>query len=160
LVALRGRTSLGYYKDATKTASTFRLIDGVRWSIPGDWATVDSDGAVRLLGRGSQCINTGGEKVFPEEVEETLKTYPAVADAIVVGVPDERFGERIVAAVELVDGTDATEAQLIDHVRAHLADYKAPRRVRILDSIGRSPSGKLDYRRHRDEAATWAGATV
>ncbi len=160
VLALGGRMPLGYYKDPAKTATVFKEIGGVRYSVPGDYARVRADGSIQLLGRGSVCINTGGEKVFPEEVEETLKTHPAVADAIVVGVPDERFGERIVAAVELVDGGQTTEAELIDHVRHRLADYKAPRRVRILDSIGRSPSGKLDYRRHRDEAATWAGATV
>ena len=92
-VAMRGHTPIGYYKDPEKSAATFRVIDGVRYSIPGDFATVDADGTVRLLGRGSQCINTGGEKVYPEEVEEVLKLHPTVADAAVVGVPDERFGE-------------------------------------------------------------------
>ena len=100
LVAMSGPMPLGYYKDPDKSAATFRIIDGVRYTIPGDWATVDADGTVRLLGRGSQCINTGGEKVYPEEVEEVLKLHPTVADAAVVGVPDERFGEAIKALVE------------------------------------------------------------
>ena len=97
---MRGHTPIGYYKDPEKSAATFQVIDGVRYSIPGDFATVDADGTVRLLGRGSQCINTGGEKVYPEEVEEVLKLHPTVADAAVVGVPDERFGEAITALVE------------------------------------------------------------
>ena len=99
-VALRGRTPVGYYKDEAKSASTFITFEGVRWSIPGDWAEVEADGTLRLYGRGSQCINTGGEKVYPEEVEEVLKLHPSVADAAVVGVPDERFGEAITALVE------------------------------------------------------------
>ena len=97
---MRGHTPIGYYKDPEKSAATFQVIDGVRYSIPGDFATVDADGTVRLLGRGSQCINTGGEKVYPEEVEEVLKLHPTVADAAVVGLPDERFGEAITALVE------------------------------------------------------------
>ena len=97
MVAVRGLGPVGYYKDAEKTASTFRVIDGERYSIPGDYATVEADGTLRLLGRGSVCINTGGEKVFPEEVEEVLKEHPTVRDAVVVGVPDERFGEAISA---------------------------------------------------------------
>ena len=129
LVAMRGHTPIGYYKDPEKSAATFRVIDGVRYSIPGDFATVDADGTVRLLGRGSQCINTGGEKVYPEEVEEVLKLHPTVADAAVVGVPDERFGEAITALVEPDHGAAVDEAELIDHVKAHLAGFKAPKRV-------------------------------
>ena len=110
LVAMRGHTPIGYYKDPEKSAATFRIIDGVRYSIPGDFATVDADGTVRLLGRGSQCINTGGEKVYPEEVEEVLKLHPTVADAAVVGVPDERFGEAITALVEAHAGDEISEA--------------------------------------------------
>jgi 3-oxocholest-4-en-26-oate---CoA ligase len=151
-VALRGRTPLGYYKDDAKSAATFVVVDGVRYSIPGDWAEVDADGAVRLLGRGSQCINTGGEKVYPEEVEEALKTHPAVVDAVVVGVPDERWGEAIVAGVELV--SDATPDELVTHVRARLAAYKAPKRVQIVTSVERAPNGKVDYKRWKAELAT------
>src|SRR5829696_10517801 len=112
-VAMRGFTPIGYYKDPEKSAATFQVIDGVRYSIPGDFATVDTDGTVRLLGRGSQCINTGGEKVYPEEVEEVLKTHPSVADAAVVGVPDERFGEAITALVEPHAGDEIDEGVLI-----------------------------------------------
>jgi acyl-CoA synthetase (AMP-forming)/AMP-acid ligase II len=151
-VALRGFTPIGYYKDPEKSAATFQVFDGVRWSIPGDWAEVDADGTVRLLGRGSQCINTGGEKVYPEEVEEVLKRHPAVADAAVVGVPDERFGQAITALVELHPGHELDEAALIAHVKAHLAHYKAPKRVLSLATVGRAANGKLDYRRLTAEA--------
>jgi fatty-acyl-CoA synthase len=155
LLALGGRIPLGYYKDPEKSAATFREVGGTRYSVPGDFAKVRSDGSIQLLGRGSQCINTAGEKVFPEEVEEVLKRHQAVLDAAVVGVPDPRTGERVVAAVELAPGAEVTGEQLIEHVKAHLAHYKAPRAVRVVTSIGRTPAGKLDYRRHKDEAMTW-----
>ncbi|MEX0847244.1 MAG: acyl-CoA synthetase [Ilumatobacteraceae bacterium] len=156
-VALRGRTPVGYYKDETKSASTFITFDGVRWSIPGDWAEVEADGTLKLYGRGSQCINTGGEKVFPEEVEEALKTHPTVADAAVVGVPDERFGEAITALVE-PHGDDAIdEAALIAHVREHLAAYKSPKRILVIDTVGRAANGKLDYKRLKQEAVDRLG---
>ena len=145
-VALRGRTPLGYYKDESKSAATFITFDGVRWSIPGDYAEVELDGTVRLFGRGSQCINTGGEKVYPEEVEEALKTHAAVADAAVVGLPDDRFGEAITALVELHDGFLLDAAALIAHVRATLAAFKSPKRVLQLESVDRAANGKLDYR--------------
>ena len=151
-VALRGRTSIGYYKDPAKTAGTFIEIGGIRYTIPGDWAEVDADGTVRLLGRGSQCINTGGEKVYPEEVEEALKLHPTVADAAVVGVPDERFGEAITALVEARDGHAIDEATLINHVRQTLAAYKSPKRILEIATIGRAPNGKLDYKRLKSEA--------
>jgi acyl-CoA synthetase (AMP-forming)/AMP-acid ligase II len=158
LVAVGGPQPLGYYKDSEKSAKTFRVIDGQRYSIPGDWATVDGDGTLRLLGRGSVCINTGGEKVFPEEVEEALKTHPAVRDAIVVGVPDERFGEAICAVVEVADA-GADEAELVAHVKARLASFKAPRHVLIVDSVGRAPNGKADYPRVKREATAALDAT-
>jgi acyl-CoA synthetase (AMP-forming)/AMP-acid ligase II len=145
-VALRGHTPIGYYKDEAKSAATFQMINGTRWSIPGDWASVEADGTVRLLGRGSQCINTGGEKVYPEEVEEVLKLHPSVADAAVVGVPDERFGQAITALVEALPGQSVDEAALIAHVKAHLASYKAPKRVLPIDTVGRAGNGKLDYK--------------
>jgi 3-oxocholest-4-en-26-oate---CoA ligase len=156
LVAVGGPQPLGYYNDPEKTAKTFRVIDGKRYSIPGDWATVDADGTLRLLGRGSVCINTGGEKVFPEEVEEALKTHDAVRDAIVVGVADDRFVEAICAVVELTDSTKETPpdpAELIAHVKGRLASFKAPRHVLIVASVGRAPNGKADYPRVRREAA-------
>lgn len=155
LLAVPGQLPLGYYKDEEKTASIFKTIDGVRYSVPGDWATVRADGSIQLLGRGSQCINTAGEKVFPEEVEEALKRHPSVRDACVLGLPDPRAGEVVVAVVEPIAGAMPREAELVDHVRAHLAHYKAPRRVRIVDTIGRTPSGKMDYARHRREFEAW-----
>ena len=153
-VALRGRTPIGYYKDEAKSASTFISFQGVRWSIPGDFAEVAADGTLVLFGRGSQCINTGGEKVFPEEVEEVLKRHPSVADAAVVGVPDERFGEAITALVEAHAGDTIDEAALIAHVKDQIAHYKAPKRVLPIDTVGRAANGKLDYRRLKDEAIT------
>jgi 3-oxocholest-4-en-26-oate---CoA ligase len=152
-VALRGRGPIGYYKDPEKSASTFVMLDGERWTIPGDFATVRADGSVQLLGRGSGCINTGGEKVFPEEVEEVLKLHPAVADAVVVGVPDARFGETVTAVVEYTPGSvRLAEGELAEWVKNHLAAYKAPRHLLPVSTIGRSPSGKVDYRRWRDYA--------
>ncbi len=155
VLALGGRNPLGYYKDEEKTAATFPVFDGVRYSVPGDYARVRADGSIHLLGRGSACINTAGEKVFPEEVEEALKTHPGVRDAVVVGVPDDRYGQQVVATVELALGTAPSEKELIEHVKALLAGYKAPRRVRVVGTIGRSPSGKVDYARHREEAGAW-----
>ncbi len=152
---LGGRIPLGYYKDEIKSAATFQVVDGVRYSVPGDMAKVNADGTIQLLGRGSQCINTAGEKVFPEEVEETLKTHAAVADACVVGVADEEYGQRIVAAVELHPQQHVDESELIAHVKSRLASYKAPRAIRTVDTIGRAVNGKMDYARHQREAAEW-----
>jgi fatty-acyl-CoA synthase len=157
-VAVRGRCPVGYYKDPEKSARTFPVIDGERYSMPGDYATVEADGTLRLLGRGSVCINTGGEKVYPEEVEEVLKEYEAVRDAVVVGVPDDRFGEVIVAWVEPADGSAVNEDDVIAHVKGRLASYKAPRRVLTTETIGRSPAGKVDYSRLREEAVQRTGA--
>ncbi len=156
-VALRGRTPIGYYKDEAKTAATFVVFEGTRWSIPGDWAEVEADGTLKLYGRGSQCINTGGEKVFPEEVEEALKTHASVHDAAVVGLPDERFGEAITALVELEAGAALDDAALVAHVRAHLAAFKSPKQFVVVDTIGRAPNGKLDYTRLKAEAAQRLG---
>jgi acyl-CoA synthetase (AMP-forming)/AMP-acid ligase II len=156
VLALGGRNPIGYYKDEQKSASTFREIDGVQYSIPGDFATVDGDGSIQLLGRGSVVINAGGEKVFPEEVEEALKVHPAVRDAVAVGIPDKRFGEVVAAVVELQPNAEVSEKELIEHVKGRLAGYKAPKRVRFVESIDRSPAGKLDYARHRSETTEWA----
>jgi acyl-CoA synthetase (AMP-forming)/AMP-acid ligase II len=145
-LARRGRIPLGYYKDAEKTAATFPVIDGIRWAVPGDHAVVDPDGAITLLGRGSVSINTGGEKVYPEEVEAVLKAHGGVFDAVVVGVPDERWGERVVAVVQARPGAEPTLDALQEHARAHLAGYKVPRELITVPSIVRSPSGKPDYR--------------
>jgi fatty-acyl-CoA synthase len=159
-VAVRGRCPVGYYKDPEKSERTFPVIDGERYSVPGDYATVEADGSLRLLGRGSVCINTGGEKVYPEEVEEALKEHAAVRDAVVVGVPDERFGEVIIAWVEAATdgGGDVDEGDVIAHVKTRLASYKAPRRVLTTDTIGRSPAGKVDYARLRKEATQRIGS--
>jgi acyl-CoA synthetase (AMP-forming)/AMP-acid ligase II len=148
----RGGNPVGYYKDEAKTASTFLMIDGKRYSVPGDYATVEADGSLTLLGRGSVCINTGGEKVFPEEVEEVLKLHPAIRDAVAVGVPDEKFGEAITAVVEAVPGETIDEGDVIAHVKQKLAAYKAPKRVVVVDTIGRAPNGKVDYKTLRVQA--------
>jgi fatty-acyl-CoA synthase len=158
MVGVKGRTPLGYYKDPEKTAKTFKVIDGVRYSIPGDYATVEADGTLKLLGRGSVCINTGGEKVYPEEVEEVLKTHPSVRDAVAVGLPDEKWGEAITAVVEAHPGAAVDEADVIAHVKNRLAAYKAPKRVLLVETIGRAPNGKVDYKRIRADAAERVGA--
>ncbi len=152
MLAVGGRNPVGYYKDTEKTDRTFRVIDGVRYSIPGDFATVEADGTIRLLGRGSVVINTGGEKVFPEEVEEALKLHPSVRDAVAVGVPDERFGEAVYAIVEPNPSAEIDESGIIAHVKARLAGYKAPKGLMVVDSIGRAPNGKVDYQRLRSAA--------
>ena len=145
-LATKGFVPIGYYKDAERTAATFVEIDGDRWALPGDMATVEADGSVRLLGRGSLCINTGGEKVYPEEVESVLRTHPAIADAIVLGVPDATWGEAVAAIVAPVAGHAPPSLDDVrDHCRGHLAGYKAPRALRIVDAISRLPTGKPDY---------------
>ena len=138
-----GPVALGYYNDPEKTAATFPVIDGVRYIVTGDHATVEADGTVQVLGRGSACINTGGEKVYPDEVEAALKSHPDVADAMVVGLPDERFGERVVALVVARSG--AIPGDLDEHVRRRVAGYKAPRQVLLVETVERFPSGKPDY---------------
>lgn len=161
LAAVAGPIPLGYYKDPEKTARTFRMIDGRRWSVPGDWARVEADGTLLLLGRGSQSINSGGEKIFPEEVEETLKRHPAVRDAAVIGLPDPRFGERICAVVEYHPArADPGFDTLARFVRERIAPFKAPRELVVVDDLARAPNGKLDYaairrmvEQHRGHAA-------
>jgi 3-oxocholest-4-en-26-oate---CoA ligase len=146
-LARRGHIPLGYHNDPEKTASTFVEFDGVRWVLPGDMATVEEDGTVVLLGRGSVSINTGGEKVYPEEVESALKAHDAVADAVVVGVSDERWGERVTAVVQPpAGGTAPTLEDLQQHCRTLIAGYKVPRAVCVVEQVERSPSGKADYR--------------
>jgi 3-oxocholest-4-en-26-oate---CoA ligase len=154
-VAVRGIVPLGYYKDPEKTKATFPVIDGVRCAVPGDYATVAADGTITLLGRGSVSINTGGEKVFPEEVEEAIKTYPGVQDAVVVGVPDPRLGQVVAA---LVAGPDADPDAIKAHVRAKLAGYKVPRHVMVAESVERAATGKADYGAVRERVLGWLGA--
>ncbi|WJV50597.1 acyl-CoA synthetase [Streptomyces flavofungini] len=153
-IAQRGHVPLGYYNDARKTAETFFQRGDERWVLLGDMATVDADGVVTVLGRGSQCINTGGEKVYPEEVEQALKSHPDIYDALVAGVPDERWGNRVAAVVQLRDGAGTLDLSALQaHCRTHLAGYKIPRAVVFTDRIQRSPSGKADYRWARTVAA-------
>jgi acyl-CoA synthetase (AMP-forming)/AMP-acid ligase II len=151
-LAVGGHLPLGYYKDPVKTASTFLTIDGRRYVVAGDWAIVESDGTITLLGRGSGCINTAGEKVYPEEVEEVLKGFAGVHDACVVGMPDDRFGEAVVALVQMEPGADFDEAALVAHAKAHLAGYKAPRRILAVKHVARHANGKMDYAAMKDEA--------
>ena len=157
-VAVGGYQPIGYYKDPEKSAATFITFEGKRYSVPGDYATVEPDGSLTLLGRGSVCINTGGEKVYPEEVEEVLKRHAAVADAVAVGIPDEKFGEAITAVVEAAPGASIDEGEIIAHVKGELAAYKAPKRVLPIDSIGRAPNGKVDYKRLKSWAQEQIGA--
>lgn len=152
-MARAGRVAFGYYNDPEKTARTFVTDDeGTRWLLTGDLATVAADGTVNVFGRGSQCINTGGEKVFPEEVEAVLKGHPAVFDAVVTGVPDERWGSRVAAVVEPRPGVEVTAEDLDAHCRTLLSGYKVPRSYAFVDEMVRSPAGKADYR--------WARETV
>ena len=156
-IARRGHIPLGYWNDEEKTAATFPTVDGVRWAIPGDFATIDADGTVVLLGRGSQCINTGGEKVYPEEVEAALKAHPAVFDSVVVGVPDPRFGERVVAVVAARGDERPSLDDLMSHCRTLVAGYKVPREVLLTPEIRRTNVGKADYKWARDFVAQAAG---
>ncbi|MER5398843.1 acyl-CoA synthetase [Streptomyces sp. NPDC002599] len=154
-VAQRGHVPLGYYNDPKKTAETFFRKGDERWVLLGDMATVDEEGIVIILGRGSQCINTGGEKVYPEEVEQALKSHPDVYDALVAGVPDPKWGSHVAAVVQLREGAPRPSLDDIQtHCRARLAGYKVPRQLVITDSIQRSPSGKADYRWAREVAVT------
>jgi 3-oxocholest-4-en-26-oate---CoA ligase len=146
-IARTGDIPIGYYNDPEKTAEVFVTIDGVRYVMPGDFATVEADGTVTLLGRGSICINSGGEKIFPEEVEAVVRSHPDVMDAIVVGAPDERWGQRVAAIVEPRPGHPApTLASVQEHCRSHVAGYKVPRQLHVVDKVERAPSGKPDYR--------------
>ncbi|MEV5973085.1 acyl-CoA synthetase [Streptomyces sp. NPDC051921] len=161
-LAQRGHVPLGYYNDAAKTAETFFRKGEERWVLLGDMATVDEQGIVTVLGRGSQCINTGGEKVYPEEVEQALKSHPDVYDALVAGVPDAKWGSHVAAVVQLRDGAAPLDLAAVQaHCRTRLAGYKVPRQLVLTDTIQRSPSGKADYRWARSvavEADAGAGA--
>ncbi|MEV0887457.1 acyl-CoA synthetase [Streptomyces microflavus] len=158
-IAQRGHVPLGYYNDPAKSADTFFRKGEERWVLLGDMATVDAEGIVTVLGRGSQCINTGGEKVYPEEVEQALKSHPDVYDALVAGVPDERWGSRVAAVLELREGAAALDLDAVQaHCRTRLAGYKIPRALVITDRIQRSPSGKADYRWAKAVAAKAAGS--
>jgi len=152
-IARTGRIPLAYYNDPEKSAATFVEWDGRRWSLTGDMGTVAPDGSITVLGRGSICINTGGEKVFPEEVEAVLRQSDEVYDVVVVGAPDERWGQRVVAVVAPTPGATPTEDGLRAVARASLAGYKVPKQVVFVDTVVRSPSGKADYRWAAEVAA-------
>jgi len=152
MVAAGGMTPIGYYKDPDKSARTFRTIDGVRYSFPGDFAKIAADGTLVLLGRGSQVINSGGEKIFPEEVEEAVKRVDGVVDCLVVGIDDDKFGQAVTAVASLADGAEVTEADVIASVKSELAHFKAPKRVVFVPEVPRAPNGKADYRTARDLA--------
>ena len=151
-LARRGHIPLGYYKDPAKSRPTFVEAGGVRWALPGDLATLDSDGSICLLGRGSTCINTGGEKVFPEEVEAALKEHPGIFDAVVVGVPDARWGERVVAVVQARRDAALDPEEVRAFCRTRIAAFKIPRAIVHVPEVLRSPSGKADYRWAREAA--------
>jgi acyl-CoA synthetase (AMP-forming)/AMP-acid ligase II len=153
MLGVSGPMPDGYYKDPEKTARTFPVIDGVRYTVPGDFATVDADGTVHLLGRGSVCINTGGEKVYPEEVEVAARSHEGVEDCVAVGVPHERFGQAVTLVAARRTGSDVGAEEIIDHVKSLIADYKAPKSVVFVDAVYRSPSGKADYRWAQQVAA-------
>jgi acyl-CoA synthetase (AMP-forming)/AMP-acid ligase II len=147
-MARGGHVPLGYYKDPVKTAATFIEVDGERYSVPGDFARLELDGTMTLLGRGSQCINSGGEKIYPEEVESAVKAHPAVFDALVVGMPDERWGQKVVAVIQVRPGMDVPGVdEVAEHCRTHIAGYKVPRAVVAVDEVPRQPSAKPDYSR-------------
>jgi acyl-CoA synthetase (AMP-forming)/AMP-acid ligase II len=151
VIAKKGNIPVGYYKDEKKTAETFRTYNGVRYAIPGDYAEVEADGTVTMLGRGSVSINSGGEKIYPEEVEAALKGHPDVFDALVVGVPDPRFGQHVAAVVQAREGARPTLAELDAFVRREIAGYKVPRSLWFVDEVKRSPAGKPDYRWAKDQ---------
>jgi fatty-acyl-CoA synthase len=146
MVAAGGNVPFGYYKDEQKSAATFREIDGVRYSFPGDWALVEADGTLTLLGRGSQCINSGGEKIYPEEVEEAVKLHDAIDDCLVVGIPDEKFGERVTAVASVLEGESVSEEDVRTFTRGQLSAFKIPKRVHLVEQVQRAPNGKADYK--------------
>jgi len=151
VIAKKGNIPVGYYKDEEKTRQTFRIYNSVRYAIPGDYAEVEADGTVTMLGRGSVSINSGGEKIYPEEVEAALKGHPDVFDALVVGVPDPRFGQHVAAVVQPRGGARPTLAELDSFVRSEIAGYKVPRSLWYVDEVKRSPAGKPDYRWAKDQ---------
>ena len=147
IVGQKGHIPLGYYNDPEKTAKTFRVIDGTRWVFPGDMATVEEDGTMHFLGRGSICINSGGEKIYPEEVENAIKSHPDLQDAVVAGIPDERWGQKVAAVLQAKDGHNPpTQEELEVHLSTQIGRYKLPRFITYVDLMQRSPSGKPDYK--------------
>jgi acyl-CoA synthetase (AMP-forming)/AMP-acid ligase II len=147
-----GNVPVGYYKDPEKSAATFLVIDGARYSVPGDRARIEADGKVTLLGRGSNCVNTGGEKVYPEEVEAAIKAHPSVYDCLVVGIPDEKYGQAVAAVVQLRDSQRLELEALRAFLRASLSGYKLPRAMTLVGEVPRNAAGKAQYPRARELA--------
>ena len=145
-IGTSGLVPEGYYKDPDKSAKTFKEFNGIRYSFPGDYALLEEDGSITLLGRGSNCINTAGEKVYPEEVEEALKLNASVYDCLVVGLPDEKFGQIVVAVVSSEKDDDTSEAELIAFLKASLAGYKVPKSILLTEEVKRAPNGKANYK--------------
>jgi len=146
MVAAGGSVPLGYYKDETKSKATFKTIDGVRYSFPGDWALVEADGSLTLLGRGSNCINTAGEKVYPEEVEEAVKLHDDVIDCLVIGIDDEKFGQRVTGVASVRPGSEIDGDTIRDFLRDKIAAFKLPKQLFVVDQVRRAPNGKADYK--------------
>ena len=146
LIGTSGLVPVGYYKDEKKSAETFREVNGTRYSFPGDYAKLEADGTITLLGRGSNCINSAGEKIYPEEVEEAIKRNDEVFDCLVVGVDDDKFGLRVVAVASLTEGFEISESELIESTRTFIAGYKLPKKLILVDNVQRAPNGKADYK--------------
>ncbi len=146
LIGTSGLVPVGYYKDEKKSSETFREVNGTRYSFPGDYAKLEADGTITLLGRGSNCINSAGEKIYPEEVEEAIKRNDEVFDCLVVGVDDDKFGQRVVAVASLTEGFEISESELIESTRTFIAGYKLPKKLILVDNVQRAPNGKADYK--------------
>jgi acyl-CoA synthetase (AMP-forming)/AMP-acid ligase II len=157
-IARGGSVPLGYYKDPEKSAKTFIEVNGARFSVPGDNARIEEDGKVTLLGRGSNCVNTGGEKVYPEEVEMAIKNHPAVYDTLVVGIPDQKYGQAVAAVVSLRDGATLELEELRTFLRDHLSGYKLPRSLTLVDEVPRNATGKAQYPAAKQIALASQGA--
>jgi len=160
MIAAGGMVPVGYFKDPEKSAKTFRTVDGVRYSFPGDFAMVNADGTIKLLGRGSASVNSGGEKIFPEEVEEAVKRHPSVYDCLVVGIPDDRFGEKVTAVASARPGQTLDERAIIEEARKHIAAYKLPKHVIAVPEVPRAPNGKADYKTAKMMAAEALGVKI
>jgi fatty-acyl-CoA synthase len=146
MIGTSGLVPLGYFKDPEKSAITFKEVNGTRYSFPGDYALIESDGSITLLGRGSNCINSAGEKIYPEEVEEAIKKNISVYDCLVVGIKDDRFGQKVIAVVSLNIDTKITTENIIENTRKYISSYKLPKHIILVDKIQRAPNGKADYK--------------
>ena len=151
-IGTSGLVPEGYFKDEKKSAETFKEVNGIRYSFPGDYATINDDGSINLLGRGSNCINTAGEKVYPEEVEEAIKKHPQIYDCLVVGLKDDKFGQKVVALASLESQGEIEEGELIDFTREQLSGYKLPKQILFVKEVMRAPNGKANYKWAKEEA--------